>query len=198
MTKTKVTQETMRMTVLTTARLRLEPICDEHLAGLFELNSDPEVMRYITGKPDTLEDTQAMITRCKARWAEWGYSWWACIESASGALIGAGAIQHLGHDAVNPLEIGWRFRKDKWRQGFASEAARCMAGFAFDTLKPPCLLAVCHPDNLGSARVMQGLGMRYRGQEPWYKMDCAVYEISAEQWRAQAAAQPSSPPQPQP
>ncbi|MCV2369140.1 GNAT family N-acetyltransferase [Roseateles oligotrophus] len=174
------------MTVLTTTRLRLEPISDEHLSGLFELNSDIEVMRYITGKPDTLDDTRAMIERCKARWAEWGYSWWAIFELSSGALIGAGAIQHLDRDAINPLEIGWRFRKDKWHQGFASEAARCMAGFAFETLKGAQLLAVCHPDNSGSARVMQRLGMHYRGIEPWYQMDCAVYEISAEQWWDQA------------
>lgn len=178
------------MTILTTPRLRLEPFNDEHLAGLFELNSDPEVMRYITGKPDTLEDSQAMIKRCQARWAEWGYSWWAIFELSSGALIGAGTIQHLGHDAVNPHEIGWRFRKDKWRQGFASEAARCMAGFAFETLKAPRLLAVCHPENTGSARVMQTLGMSYRGIEPWYKMDCAVYEISADQWRARPVLSP--------
>lgn len=180
------------MTILTTDRLHLEPICDEHLSALFELNSDPEVMRYITGKPDSLEDTRAMIARCKARWAEWGYSWWAIFERADGALIGAGAIQHLGHDAANPLEIGWRFRKDKWHQGFASEAARCMAGFAFETLQAPELLAVCHPDNTGSSRVMQRLGMRYRGIEPWYQMDCAVYEISANDWRA-GLADPSAP-----
>ena len=176
------------MTFLSSPRLRFEPIDDQHLAGLFELNADPEVMRYITGKPDTLEDARAMISRCKQRWAEWGYSWWAIYELASGTLIGAGAIQHLGHDAVNPLEIGWRFRKDKWHQGFASEAARCMAGFAFEALKAPRLLAVCNPENSASARVMQRLGMGYRGQEIWYQMDCAVYEISADEWQAQSLA----------
>jgi RimJ/RimL family protein N-acetyltransferase len=171
------------MPILNTARLRLEPLRQDHLAGLFKLNSDPEVMRYITGKPDTLEDTQQMIDCCMARWAELGYSWWAIFESTNGELIGAGAIQHLGRDPANPLEIGWRFRKDKWHQGFASEAARCMAAFAFDTLNAPQLLAVCHPDNSASSKVMLRLGMSYRGIEPWYEMDCAVYGISAAQWR---------------
>src|ERR1043165_9777433 len=95
------------MTSLTTARLRLEPMTDAHLHGLFEMNRDLDVMRYITGKPDTLEDTQAMIDRVKARWAEWGYSWWTFFEIDTGEIVGAGCIQHLGRDAANPHEIGW-------------------------------------------------------------------------------------------
>src|SRR6218665_282462 len=41
-------KENRPMTVLTTARLRLEPCEDRHLAGLHAMNSDPAVMRYIT------------------------------------------------------------------------------------------------------------------------------------------------------
>jgi RimJ/RimL family protein N-acetyltransferase len=61
------------MTILTTPRLRLEPMADQHFDELFAMNSLPEVMRYITGKPDTREDTLAMIERIKARWAEDGF-----------------------------------------------------------------------------------------------------------------------------
>jgi RimJ/RimL family protein N-acetyltransferase len=61
------------MTVLTTPRLRLEPITDAHLAGLHAMNSDPEVMRYITGKPETYEETRQVIERVKGRWRDIGY-----------------------------------------------------------------------------------------------------------------------------
>jgi hypothetical protein len=63
------------MAVLTTPRMRLEPVGDAHFDGLFALNSDPAVMRFITGKPDTREDTQANIARVKAAWKQFGYSW---------------------------------------------------------------------------------------------------------------------------
>ena len=63
------------MTVLITARLRLEPFEDHHLDGLNAMNADPEVMRYLTGRPETREETLAAIERVKARWAEWGFSW---------------------------------------------------------------------------------------------------------------------------
>ena len=172
----------MAMPILTTPRLRLEPMTDAHLDGLFALNSDPAVMRYLSGTPETREDTQAMIERVKARWAEWGYSWWSFIEQDTGEIIGAGCIQHIDRDRANPLEIGWRLRPDRWGQGHASEAARAMAAFAFETLGAPNLCAVCRPDNTGSARVMQRLGMAYRGMERWYDTDCVVYAMSRDEW----------------
>jgi ribosomal-protein-alanine N-acetyltransferase len=174
------------MTILTTQRLRLEPFNDTHLEGLFALNSDPQVMRYITGKPDTREDTVAGIDRIKARWINIGYSWWSFIELATNEIIGAGCIQHLGQDTANPLEIGWRLRSDKWQQGFASEAAQKMAAFAFDTLAADLLCAVCDQENAGSAHVMKKLGMRYRGIERWYEVDDSVYEITRKEWQTRS------------
>ncbi|AZP12318.1 GNAT family N-acetyltransferase [Undibacterium parvum] len=177
------------MSILSSARLRLVPMNDSHFDGLFAMNSDPAVMRYITGKPDTPADTQAMIERVKARWLDCGYSWWSFFELDSEQIIGAGCIQHLGRDAANPLEIGWRLRQDKWGQGYASEAAECMASFAFDTLKTDLLCAVCQPENLGSAHVMKKLGMHYKGLERWYEMEVAVYQMTGSDWASRAQAE---------
>lgn len=184
------------MTTLHTPRLRLEPFRDEHFDGLYEMNSDPAVMRYITGRPDTREETRAGIERVKARWAELGYSWWAFIDRASGELVGAGAIQHLNRDTSQPLEIGWRLKPAHWGKGLASEAAQHMAAFAFDDLRTPLLLSICDPDNPASARVMQRLGMRYRGLERWYGHDCATYAITADEWRARQVPAASAPADP--
>jgi len=175
------------MSVLLTPRLRLEPLDDRHFQGLHELNRDPVVMRYITGRPDTPEDTQRMIDRVKARWAEVGYSWWAFIRQDDGQLIGSGCIQHLNRDPGGPLETGWRLRQDAWGQGFASEAARHMVGWAFRTLKPGLICAVCQPVNTPSSTVMQRLGMTFTGTGRWYDMDCARYDLTAAQWAVSAA-----------
>jgi len=170
------------MPILHTQRLRLEPLSDKHQNALFALNSDPDVMRYITGRPQNLEEVRTMIERVKRHWAEFGCSWWAWISINSGELIGAGCIQPLAHQPGNGLEIGWRLRRDKWGQGYASEAARAMAAFAFDTLHSPDLTAVCHPDNAASARVMERLGMQFRGIEKWYDTDTSAYFLTREQY----------------
>src|SRR5689334_7315980 len=105
------------MTILTTARLRLEPFDLSHLDGLHEMNADPEVMRYITGRPETREETLAAIGRVQARWRGFGCSWWSLLDRTSGQVVGAGCIQNLRRtdsplpDRTCPLEIGWRLRR---------------------------------------------------------------------------------------
>ena len=183
------------MTVLFTARLRLEPLSERHLDGLHAMNSRPEVMRYITGEPETREQTAAMIARVQRCWAAWGTSWWALIELQSGRVAGAGAVQHLRREAApptdlealrsNPLELGWRLHPDFWHQGLASEAAARMTAFAFDDLSAAELLAVRHPDNVASGQVMDRLGMRFRGLEPWYGMSLATHSLTKAEWQSQ-------------
>lgn len=173
---------------LKTVRLHLVPCNDEHLDGLSAMNSDPEVMRYITGRPETRAETHLMIERVKARWTRWGYSWWTIIERQSGEIIGAGCIQNLRRDGTEPdpncpLEIGWRLRRDKWGHGFAIEAALAMANFAFTHLRADTLFAVCNSDNSASMRVMAKLGMHYRGLEDWYAQKVATYAITADEWQ---------------
>lgn len=180
------------MTLLHTARLRLEPFDDAHADGLHAMNRLPAVMRYLGGAPETPAQTHAGIARVKARWADWGYSWWAFIDRETGRVAGAGGIQHLRREAElptdfarlreNPLEIGWRLHPDFWGQGLASEAARAMAGFAFERLRAPELLAVREPANQASARVMDRLGMVARGIETWYGQPLATHALSAADW----------------
>ncbi len=182
------------MSTLHTPRLRLEPLTDAHLDGLHAMNARPEVMRFLSGQPETLEQTAAFVARVQRCWAVWGTSWWAFVDREDGRVRGAGAIQYLRREAQppedleslrgNPLEIGWRLHPDAWGQGLASEAARRMTTFAFERFDPAELLAVRHPDNLASARVMDRLGMRYRGLEPWYGRTVATHVLDRETWRA--------------
>jgi RimJ/RimL family protein N-acetyltransferase len=175
------------MTLLITARLRLEPFTDAHLVGLNRMNSDPEVMRYLSaGRPETLEETRAVIERVKKRWGEFGYSWWALIERETEELVGAGAVQNLRREATLipdfdcPLEVGWRLRRDRWGRGLAVEAARAMGDFAFRELNARELLAVCDPANTASANVMKRLGMHELGIQRWYGKDLLTYRIEAD------------------
>ncbi len=180
------------MKILASERLRLEPFDDTHVDGLNAINSDPEVMRYLTGRPETRDETIAIVKRVKARWAEFGFSWWSFIEPASGQIVGAGCIQHLRRggespDPACPLEVGWRLRRDRWGQGLATEAAIVMTDFAFHVLRADVLYAVCHPENAASASVMKRLGMRYRGIEIWYEKELATYETTAKEWESRVS-----------
>ena len=170
--------------ILETARLRLEPWTPAHLDGLSIMGADPRVMRYVGGVTQSREETAAAIERQMAKWKAHGFGWWSFIELETGDLVGAGCIQHLAREVGNPLEIGWRLRPDRWGRGYATEAARAMGNFAFDRLNIPVLTAVAVPENTASRRVMERLGMRFRGIERWYDMDVATYDIAAADWAA--------------
>ncbi len=182
------------MTILTTARLRLEPQVEAHLDGLNAVNADPEVMRYVTGQPETREETLAGIRRVQQRWADVGYSWFAFVERDTGEVIGSGCLQNLRRELVAnpdpgaPLELGWRLRQDRWGRGLASEAAEALAAFAFDQHGAQEVYAVCEPENVASSRVMERLGMHALGLQRWYGREMATYAISAAQWRDGQAA----------
>lgn len=176
------------MTILTSARLRYEPFDDAHFAGLHAMNRDPEVMRYLLGRPETPDETRAMIARVRVRWAEWGYGWWTLIERATGDIVGAGGIQHLGKTPAGAHEIGWRLRRDAWGRGLASEAARTMTDYAFEVLGAPRLCAIRHPENDASLRVMERLGMRYMGLERADGIDVALHELARADWERQRDA----------
>ena len=183
----------MRTTTLHTRRLRLEPFEERHLDGLHAMNNLPEVMQFVGGQTETKEQTASVIARVKRCWEAWGTSWWAFIDTKSERVAGAGCIQYLRRDASppedlnslknNPIEIGWRLHPDFWRQGLASEAARRMAAFAFERFPIQELVAVRHPDNTASGRVMDRLGMQVRGLEPWYGTTVTTHVISRAEWQ---------------
>jgi hypothetical protein len=63
------------MTILHTARLRLEPFVIAHLDGLNAMAMRPEVMRYLGGQAETREQTAAGIARVRRNWEIFGTRW---------------------------------------------------------------------------------------------------------------------------
>ncbi|WP_288442967.1 GNAT family N-acetyltransferase [uncultured Pantoea sp.] len=164
--------------VIETERLRLEPFALSHLAGLRAMDDDPEIMRYINeGQVKSQDETLATIERVQQRWQRYGFSWWALREKSSDDIVGAACLQHLAHQEQAPLEIGWRLLRSSQGKGYATEAATAIVQFATGQIGVDYLVAVAHPENLASHRVMQRLGMRYRGIEQHYDQPCVVYEL---------------------
>jgi RimJ/RimL family protein N-acetyltransferase len=166
------------LTTLETLRLRLEPFDETHFAGLLVLNSDPLIMQFLgDGSPATQTEVLESIDTAKARWERFGFSWWSFISRQSGEIIGAGCVQHIENEAGNPVEVGWRLKRDHWGHGYATEAAQAMIGFAFDQLALPAVYATTHPSNERSINVMKRLGMRSVGLQPYYGTLAATYVL---------------------
>ncbi|PYG49781.1 MULTISPECIES: GNAT family N-acetyltransferase [Pantoea] len=163
---------------LETTRLRLEPFELAHFDGLRAMESDPEIMRYISnGVVKTPEETLTSIERVQSRWQQYGFSWWAMREKESGEIVGACCLQHLANQDGAPLEIGWRLNANYHGKGFATEAAQAIVKFAVEQVGVKYLVAVADPENAASQKVMQRLGMTYKAIEQHYDVPCVVYEL---------------------
>jgi RimJ/RimL family protein N-acetyltransferase len=144
-----------------TARLRLRQWRDSDLAPFFALARDPQVMEFLLPLP-TRADSDGMVARLQARFAENGWGFWAVEEKASGEFIG---FTGLNVPAValpfSPcVEIGWRLARHAWGKGHASEAARGALQVGFERLGLEEIVAFTAAGNLRSAAVMERIGMR--------------------------------------
>jgi len=74
--------------------------------------------------------------------------------------------EFVGHMVFHPwfapqtYEIGWVFAREHQRRGYASEAAKSLLAYAFESLHCHRVIATCQPENVGSWRVMEKLEMR--------------------------------------
>lgn len=161
--------------MITTDRLLLTPFAPEHREGLFEMNSNPEVMRYLSD-PQTQEQVDEMIAKVQARWGKYGFAWWTVLLRDTDTVIGAACLQHLAHIEENPLEIGWRLIPDYHGKGYATEAGQAAMDFGFNTVGVDYVCAVADPENTASTKVMERLGMTYAGIQTHYDVPCATYE----------------------
>ncbi|WP_430513932.1 GNAT family N-acetyltransferase [Pannonibacter phragmitetus] len=150
--------------IIETERLVLRPWKDEDLEPFAALCGDPEVMRYFV-KPLSIGETQALIARIREKEEADGFCFRPVMCKADGAFIGMVGLARPQFPAPVPfapcVEIGWRFARSAWGQGYASEAARAWLRFGFETLELDEIVAFTTVKNAPSRKVMERLGMTY-------------------------------------
>jgi RimJ/RimL family protein N-acetyltransferase len=160
---------------LVTERLRLRPATLDDLDAWLAISRDAETVWW--GEPSsTLEDARASLERQIANQEHYGFSLWPVELTLAGTVIGAAGLQHLADS--EEIEVGYRFRREHWGQGYATEAARAAIRFAFDELDLDRVVAVTLPTNKGSRRVMKKCGMSFVGVMQVYGRAQVKYALS--------------------
>jgi RimJ/RimL family protein N-acetyltransferase len=150
--------------IIATERLILRPWKDEDLAPFAEMNADPRVREFFPSLL-TREESDNVVRHFQGTYASDGFCFYAAELTATGQFIGFVGIQTL--DFAIPsvpqpaVEIGWRLAHAHWGKGLATEGARSVVQFAFESLKLREIIAITVPANVRSRRVMDKIGMKH-------------------------------------
>lgn len=154
----------MPQRTLHSRRLTLVPLADEHLEWEVELDSDPAVMRYLSGGASTRDEVEAVhARRMAAAHKVDGLGFWAGL--IDDAFIGWWNLQpaHGPDQPDDPrvADLGYRLLRRHWRHGLASEGALELVRYGFDVCGLESVIAQTMAVNTGSRAVMERVGLAY-------------------------------------
>lgn len=178
---------------LETPRLALRRFTPEDVNNLWEVESDPEVMRHLNGgRPtpyDVICDTDIPRFLAYHRDHE-GLGYWAAEEKGTGEFIGRFFLK-LGRSDPEALELGYRLKRSAWGRGYATEGVGALVRTAFVDLAAPMVTAFTTLENRASWRVMEKAGMScvrafvLEGPGRWHHGREAVeYALTRQEWEA--------------
>jgi RimJ/RimL family protein N-acetyltransferase len=145
-----------------TDRLMLRRFTEADVENLFDLDSDPEVMRFLTGGRPTprdaiLNETLPRFLNYYERFAGFGY--WAAIEKATGEFVGWFEFRPREGAGPDEVELGYRLRASAWGKGYATEGSRALIRKGFTELGVRRVVAQTMAVNIASRRVMEKAGL---------------------------------------
>jgi RimJ/RimL family protein N-acetyltransferase len=154
----------MPQQILHTERITLVPLADGHLEWEAELDSDPEVMRYLSGRASTREEVESShATRMAAAQKVDGLGFWVGV--VDDEFVGWWTLQPA-HGPDQPddrdvADLGYRLLRRHWRRGLASEGSRELMRYGFDDIRLDRIIAQTLTVNAASRAVMERLGLTY-------------------------------------
>lgn len=147
---------------LETERLVLRRLTEADLDNLVELDSDPAVMRFLSGGKPTPRDAieRVFLPAFLSYYERYdGFGFWAAIEKSGGVFLGWFHFRPPQGGPPDEVELGYRLRKAAWGKGYATEGSRALIRKGFTELGVRRVVASTYQDNIGSRRVMEKIGM---------------------------------------
>lgn len=178
----------MSLFKLETERLILRHMKPTDLDGMFELDSDPLVHKYLGNKPiNSIEKAKSYISSNIEQHQTRGIARWAVVEKSSGDFIGWSGLR-LNNDITfnnrtNFYDIGYRFIPRYWGKGYATESSIVALDYFFNTMKKEVLIGLAEVENIASNRILQKIGLQFKAvflientKANWYELNKTEYE----------------------
>lgn len=146
---------------LETERLILRPLTEQDAEFILELLNDPSFIRNIGDrKVRTVEGARVYIRNGPvASYAKYGFG--LCLVELKETSESIGMCGLIKRETLHDVDIGYAFLPRYWSKGYAIESARAVKKFARDVIGLRRLVAIVDPQNTGSIRVLEKIGMTF-------------------------------------
>lgn len=176
--------------LLETERMILRRFTMADVDHLVELDSDPEVMRFLTGGIPTPRDAilnDILPAFLRSYEPLPGFGVFAAIGKERGEFLGWFSFRSKDATCRDEVSIGYRLWRAVWGQGYATEGVRALIRFGFTELDVQQVVATTYQDNLASRRVMEKAGLSLvrtfrMTVEELQALDSLSYEASEVLW----------------
>lgn len=149
------------MIVTETERLRLRNWREADRDLFFEINSDPDVMRFFPFRRDR-NDADALFNRNRQAIADTGYGFFALALRETDEPIGFCGLAVADLAPLLPvgtIEIGWRLARRHWSKGYVAEGAGALLAYGFEARGLKQIVSFAVADNTRSIAVMERIGL---------------------------------------
>ena len=178
----------MSQHILETPSLILRELELGDAEGMFLLDSNPEVHRYLGNKPiKTIEESLKIIEFVQDQYKKYGIGRWAVIHKDTNEFVGWSGLKYnptTTNGVSNYYDLGYRFRQEFWGNGYGLESAQVCLKYGFDNMQLPSLYAAAHQANIASNKILKNIGFKNMGafnyeqeRQIWYKID--NYELNS-------------------
>ena len=167
------------MTPIETPRLILREWTIDDAEALFQLNSDPAVIRY-TGDDhfESVEHSRELIRNYDHYQVHGMGRWLTTLKD--GTVLGWCGLKNHPEEGV--VDLGYRFFRRYWGQGYASEAGEASLRHGFEGLNLPEIVGHAMVENTASYRVMEKLNMTFVSKSICGGEPAVLYKITRDQW----------------
>ncbi|AWA31447.1 GNAT family N-acetyltransferase [Flavobacterium magnum] len=171
--------------VIETPRLILRELTFSDAPGMFRLDSDPEVHRFLGNNPvTTMQQVEDVIGMIHEQYAQNGIGRWAVTLKETGAFLGWSGLKlesdKNGYDRF--YDLGYRLIPEYWGKGYATESAEAFVAFGFRELQLEKICGYTAQGNLSSAKVLQKAGLCFTNTFACDGETCNWYELDRNVW----------------
>jgi len=145
--------------ILKTKRLYLREFEISDSLLMYQLNNDPEVIKYTGNKAfQSVEEAHNFIEKYMD-YQKNGFGRWAVCLKTSNEFLGWCGLKF--DSEKNEVDIGFRFFKNQWGKGYATEAAKACVNFGFSKLKMTKIVGRAYQENKASIEVLKKCNLKF-------------------------------------